>query len=229
MEVADTLVTLQPAGISELPKPQRAKATAIIQSAVPVARRKDGTGGPFTICVLGNLRYVKDPMRAAYAVRTLPRDLNVRVLQAGSTLEKRYQDATARESGKNSRYDFRGALSRAAARRLLARSDILVQSSRMEGGANAICEAIAAGVPVIASRIPGNVGILGKRYPGLYPVANTHSLAALLHRAATSPVYYAKLQAACNALKPLVSEERERQLWQRVLRQAQHDKRLSKD
>lgn len=217
LQVADMLVTLQPAGLSELPKLLRARATAIIQSAVPIARRKQLTRGVFTICVLGNLRHVKDPMRAAYAVRSLPRDLNVRVVQAGCTLEKRYQDATVRESGKNPRYNFRGALSRSAAGRLLARSDVLVQSSRMEGGANAISEAIAAGVPVIASRISGNIGILGKCYPGLYPVGNTHSLASLLERAATSRTYYAKLQAACDALQPLVSETRERRLWERVL------------
>ncbi|MDQ6826408.1 MAG: glycosyltransferase, partial [Candidatus Eremiobacteraeota bacterium] len=178
---------------------------------------KRATGGPFSICVLGNIRYVKDPMRAAYAVRTLPRDLNVRVVQAGLTLEKRYEDATARESAKNPRYNFRGALSRAAARRLLARSDVLVQSSRMEGGANAICEAIAASVPIIASRIPGNVGTLGEGYPGLYQVGSTDALAALLYRAATSPAYYANLETACAALKPLVREARERQSWQRLL------------
>lgn len=221
LEIADTLVTLQPAGLSKVPKGLRLKATAIIQSAVPIVRQKTSARGPFTICVLGHLRREKDPMRAAYAVRSLPRNLNVQVVQAGRILDKSFEAATGRESGKNPRYDFRGALSQAAARRLLARSDVLVQSSRIEGGANAICEAIASGVPVIASRISGNVGILGRNYPGLYPVGNTKALAALLHRAATSCAYYAKLERACEALKALVSEERERRLWNDVLERPQ--------
>lgn len=216
LEIADTLVTLQPDGLRELPQALRHKAVAIIQSATPVTR-KTSPARAFTICVIGHLRFEKDPMRAAYAVRSLPRDLRLRVVQAGRILDERYARATTRETGKNFRYTFRGALSRAAARRLLAQSDLLVQSSRMEGGANVLCEAIASGIPVIASRISGNAGILGRTYPGLYPVANTEALKALLLRAATSPAYYTTLERACNALKPLVREARERQLWERVL------------
>ncbi len=218
MEIADTLVTLQPAGLSELPTALRSKAVAIIQSATPVARQKTSARAAFTICVLGHLRHEKDPMRAAYAVRALPQSLNVRIVQAGRMLEERYKDATALETSKNSRYHFRGSVSRAAARRLLARSDLLVQSSRMEGGANTVCEAIATGIPVIASRIPGNVGILGRDYPGLYPAGNTKALAALLRQAATSAAYYAKLERACRDLRPLVSVVRERNLWEGILR-----------
>lgn len=217
LQIADVLVTLQPDAIGELPRTLRSKAVAIIQSAAPAARRRR-TQGAFTICVLGHLRYEKDPMRAAYALRTLPHDLNVRVVQAGRILDQRYEDAAAREIIRNARYDFRGELSRTAARRLLAGTDLLVQSSRMEGGANAICEAIATGVPVVASRVSGNVGILGRNYPGLYQVGNTTALAALLRRAATSATFYAKLQAACGALKPLVSPARERRLWAALLR-----------
>ncbi|GAC1392073.1 MAG: hypothetical protein NVSMB31_09900 [Vulcanimicrobiaceae bacterium] len=218
MRAADALVTLQPAGIRELPRALQGKAVAIIQSAQPVRRRMAAEArAPFTICVLGHLRYEKDPMRAAYAVRQLPKALHVRLIQAGQILDERYARATARESERNARYEFSGALSRAAASSLLARSDLLVQSSRMEGGANAVCEAIAAGVPILASRIPGNIGILGKQYPGLYPVGDTAALAALLERAATSTAYYIELQVACQALKPLVSEQRERDLWEGVL------------
>jgi hypothetical protein len=34
-------------------------------------------------------------------------------------------------------------------------------SSLAEGGANVIGEAAVVGIPVLASRIPGNVGLLG--------------------------------------------------------------------
>src|SRR5579872_6260916 len=71
MEAADVLVTLQPEAIRELPARLRHKARAIVQSAPNkrhARRRRDGT---LNICVLGHLRAEKDPMRAAYAVRSL--------------------------------------------------------------------------------------------------------------------------------------------------------------
>ena len=68
------------------------------------------------------------------------------------------------------RYQWRGEVSHGRALRLLARARLLVVSSRMEGGANVVSEALVAGVPVIASRIPWNVGMLGEGYPGYYQV-----------------------------------------------------------
>ena len=61
----------------------------------------------------------------------------------------------------NPRYDWRGDRPRAEVRRLLGRARAMVLSSVSEGGANIISEAVAAGVPVLASRIDGSVGLLG--------------------------------------------------------------------
>ena len=57
----------------------------------------------------------------------------------------------------------------------------MVLSSLSEGGANVISEAVAAGVPVLASRIDGSVGLLDD-YPGYFPVRDTAALARLLER-----------------------------------------------
>ena len=217
MEVADRLVTLQPAGIDALPKPFRPKAVSIIQSAPRFAPKAGRTKRSWRICVLGHLRYEKDPMRAAYAVRKIDAQFDLRVVQAGGILQARYERIVAREMEINSRYQYVGALGRPAALRLLASSDLLVQSSRMEGGANAICEAIAAGVPVLASRISGNVGILGSRYPGLYRVADTSDLQRLLESAIRFPAFYRQLGAATEQLRPLVEEGRERNAWHAIL------------
>ena len=59
----------------------------------------------------------------------------------------------------------------------------MVISSLSEGGANVISEAAVAGVPVLASRIDGNVGLLGADYPGYFPVGDTEALARLLRTA----------------------------------------------
>lgn len=216
MQAADVLVTLQPEAIRELPPQLRRKARAIVQSA-PRRRRTRRSGTTLRICVLGHLRPEKDPMRAAYALRTVDPQLRVEVVHAGGILSPRYERLVESEMRRNPRYRYVGELPRGKALALLAGSDLLVQSSRMEGGANTVCEAIACGTPVLASRIPGNTGILGRRYPGLYELADTRALARLIERAATSAAYRARLERACRSLAPLVSPLAERRAWAHVL------------
>ena len=93
----------------------------------------------------------------------------------------------------------------------------MVISSRMEGGANVVTEALAAGVPVIASRIPGNVGMLGKNYAGYYPPGDERALARLLWRAESDPEFYRKLKRLCAARRCLVSRKREKQALKQLL------------
>jgi glycosyltransferase involved in cell wall biosynthesis len=94
-------------------------------------------------------------------------------------------------------------------RRRVARGHLLVISSRMEGGANVICEAVRAGTPVIASDIPGNRGMLGEDYLGYYPVADTAALASILARAETDAGFYARLSRQCAARSHFFDPARE--------------------
>ena len=80
----------------------------------------------------------------------------------------------------------------------------------MEGGANVVSEALAAGVPVLASKISGNIGMLGEDYEGYYPVENEHALSALMTRFESSATFRRRLEFQCNARKHLISAERER-------------------
>ena len=216
MRAADVLVTLQPDALLRLPAGLHRKARAVIQSAPPhphASRR----GSVFRVCVLGHLRAEKDPMRAASAAHMLDPRVKIEIVHAGALLEPKYANVIGIEMRRNPRYRYVGELPRSRALRLLASSDLLVQSSRIEGGANTICEALACGTPVIASRISGNVGILGARYPGLYDVGDTRALARLLERAATSRAFYARLKAACAELRALVDPVRERRAWESLL------------
>lgn len=117
----------------------------------------------------------------------------------------------------NPRYQWLGELPRWRALRVLARSRLHVLSSRAEGGANVLSEAIACGVPTLASRIPGSVGILGRDYPGYFPVGDTQALADLLRRAETDAGFRGRLQAACDRLRPLVHPDHEREALKRLL------------
>ena len=87
----------------------------------------------------------------------------------------------------------------------------------MEGGANVVCEAAAAGVPVIASWVSGNVGMLGRGYPGYYRLADERSLARQIRRAALEPAYYARLERLTAARRPLFRPAAEREGLRRLL------------
>jgi glycosyltransferase involved in cell wall biosynthesis len=167
--------------------------------------------------VLAHLRSEKDPLRAALALRFLPADSRVRVFHAGQALTPRWADLARSAERRDPRYQWLGELSRGQAHRLLARSRLLVISSRMEGGANVISEALVEGVPILASRIPGSVGLLGPRYPGCFPVGDTAALANLLRRAETDRRYYHTLERACAARAGLASPPRERNAWRDLL------------
>ena len=218
LEAASAIVTLQPDGLKLLSSHLRRKTRAIVQSATTVRHARRRKRRRFEVCVLGHLRVEKDPFRAAYALRFLPTSLPIRVTQAGRLLDMRYAEiARLLEARFPSRYRYVGELSRAKARRLLASSDAMVISSRMEGGANAVCEAIASGIPVLASNISGNVGLLGRKYPGLYPLADTRVLARFMERTATNARFLKLLRDRCAALKPLVTLAHERRAWADLL------------
>jgi glycosyltransferase involved in cell wall biosynthesis len=86
----------------------------------------------------------------------------------------------------------------------------MVIASKMEGGANVIAEALTSGVPVLASNISGNRGMLGEGYAGYFPVGGNRQLAVLIDRAATDPVFYQTLLQQCQARSGLFSPEREK-------------------
>jgi glycosyltransferase involved in cell wall biosynthesis len=127
----------------------------------------------FDVCLIGHLRAVKDPFRAAMATRLLPPSSRLRVLQVGGAMSDAMAVRARREMLVNQRYEWLGEQPRSHVHRMLAKSCLCVLSSRIEGGANVLSEAIVASIPILASRIDGNVGILGADYPGYFDVGNT--------------------------------------------------------
>jgi glycosyltransferase involved in cell wall biosynthesis len=117
------------------------------------------------------------------------------------------------EALRNTRYRWLREQSRPRTLKLLAQSQLCVISSQLEGGANVMSEAIVASVPVLASRVAGNVGILGKDYPGLFPVGNSQQLAQLLRRAECDAKFLAQLKSRIKKLTPLFDPVNEKQAW----------------
>ena len=209
LDLAHRLIVLQECGPDELTPEHRARTRVIYQSAPAAAPRKPDPEG-LTVCVLGNLRPEKDPFRAALAARLLPEESGVRVLHAGSAESEGYEEAATEHEKKIARYRWLGPAKPEEALELLGRSHALVQSSVMEGGANAVGEAMAAGVPVLASDIPGNAGMLGRDYPGYYSTGDERALANLMRRAETDTDFYERLRREVQSRAHLVSRERER-------------------
>jgi putative glycosyltransferase (TIGR04348 family) len=215
LQLADRIVVLQPSALKELKTVLRKKTRVIYQSieTKPAHPRKRIAVRLFDVCVIGHLRSVKDPFRAALASRALPAASQMRIRQIGRAMTRSMSETARNEMKINPRYRWLGELPRARTLGALAGSDLCVISSRMEGGANVLSEAIVAGVPVLASRIDGNVGILGDDYPGLFTVGNTLALARLLRRAETDQKFLSRLKIRVMKLAPLFDPAREERAW----------------
>lgn len=196
LALADRLVVLQPRALDELPARYRLKSAVIYQSANaltpalrPVRR--------FDIVQVGHLRHEKDPFTPITALRHLPTGSRIRLTQIGNALDTHHADTMAVVTRDEPRLHWLGGMSHAATRQRIKRAHLLVIASRMEGGANVIVEAITAGVPVVASDISGNIGMLGEHYPGLFPFGDAVACAAMLRRAETDTRFYDRLVRAC--------------------------------
>lgn len=206
---ATVLVLLQEAGLDRLAPALRAKAHVIYQSAPALRPAPDTRRRQFDACMIGHLRLEKDPqtfMRAAQLV-THPR---LRLLHVGGALDPALAEAARTTEQATARYRWLGPMAHAATRQRLKRCGAMVIASSMEGGANVIIEAVTSGVPVLASGIDGNRGMLGADYAGYFPLGDAPALARLLDRIAGDPAFDALLRRQCAARAPLFAPAAER-------------------
>jgi len=218
LESASQVVTLQPAALDVLDASIRPKTSVIYQSAMPFVPALKKAEDCFQVCLIGHLRAVKDPLLAIEAVRKLDPLSRTRIVHAGAAADDALE-ARAREASdeKGSRYRWIGALPHEEARVLIARSHALLLTSRAEGGANVLSEALAIGVPILASRVNGVEGLLGAGYPGLFPPGDADALAEALARAEHDEIFYRRLELAGRKLAPMVAPSWEMRSWQQLL------------
>jgi putative glycosyltransferase (TIGR04348 family) len=217
LAIADRLVVLHPGGAAELPAELRHKVHVVPQSAATPTSAAPRSQRVFQVCVVGHLRVEKDPLRTALAARLMPPESRVVVRHAGRALTEEMARAAEAEQRDNPRYRWLGELPPWRARALIARSRVLSLTSKMEGGANVLSEALAAGTPIVASRIPCTEALLGEDYPGLFPFGATEELAILLDKAERDERFLALLAERCRAKRSFVSPRRELQALKRLL------------
>jgi putative glycosyltransferase (TIGR04348 family) len=210
LQLATRLIVLQQAGLDELKPDLRDKAQVIHQSARQLtAIDRNAATRHFDVVMIGHLRDEKDPLTFIRAA-ALVASPSIRLWQIGGALTPALQGQAELTQSQHPRYRWLGNMPHAATRQRLKRSHLMVITSIMEGGANVIIEAVTSGVPVLASDISGNRGMLGDDYAGYFPVGDSAALAALIERALADPTFHARLQQQCVARAPLFSPQRER-------------------
>jgi glycosyltransferase involved in cell wall biosynthesis len=153
--------------------------------------------------MVGHLRAVKSPETWFDTARALRHRPDIRLDHIGDALDPALGDAARRCMAECPNYRWLGALPHAATRRRIQQAHVLVHASTMEGGAHVVIEAVTSGTPVLASRIDGNLGLLGEGYTGVFDCGDVAALATLLQRCRDDPAMLARLAAQCKERAPL--------------------------
>ncbi len=212
LALAHSLVVLQDLGVKSLPPQHQAKARVIFQST-GTRQTLPKTSRHLRVVVVGHLREEKDPLTLMAAARLLPPDAGVFIDHIGASLDPALGQAAQATQAQCPHYRWLGALPHRQTLQRIQRAHLLVHCSRMEGGAHVLMEAMCSGTPVLASRIDGNVGLLGEDYAGYFEPGDARALASLI-LACRSQVGHASVVAhlrdACALRAPLFEPQAER-------------------
>lgn len=218
LALADRLIVLHEGAPADVPAEHRAKCVVCFQSAGQ-RRTLPKTQRHLRALTVGHLRDEKDPRTAFAAMRLLAARDDIALDHIGGALD----DALAAEARtlmrEQPRYRWLGALPHAATLARIQRAHALVHPSAMEGGAHVVLEAVRSGTPVLASRIPGNVGMLGRDYRGYFEPGDAAGLAALLQQLRDDPAMLQGLRAQCDQRSPLFEPAREQATLKNVIAQ----------
>jgi len=210
LALADRLVVLNELGLRSLPAALQHKASVCLQST-PQRQTRVKTTRHLRALMVGHLRAEKSPQTYFEAARLLAARPDILLDHVGSGLDEALAAEARALMQSHARYRWLGGLAHAATRARIQAAHVLVHASRIEGGAHVVTEAITSGTPVLASRIDGNLGLLGADYSGTFAWGDAEGLAALLRRCRDDAAMLPALQAQCAARSPLFKPERERQ------------------
>lgn len=126
LELASRLIVLQPKALDELPEGRRAKTRVVYQSVKPFPQTRNPRVSTrnFQVCVIGHLREIKDPFRAAMAARLLPASSRVRIIHVGGAMNEKMAERARREMEINPRYRWIGEQPQWRVRQILMRSQL---------------------------------------------------------------------------------------------------------
>ena len=144
---------------------------------------------------VGRLAAVKNYALLLHAMARLPAAPACRLILIGEGPEKTALRQLAAQLGLEARVEFSGH--REDVPQLLEQLDLFVLPSLSEGMSNTVLEAMAAGLPVLASDVGGNRELIASDQTGvLFPSGDVAALAGELLRLLGSPDLRARLGAA---------------------------------
>jgi putative glycosyltransferase (TIGR04348 family) len=216
LRLAQRLIVLHELAALDLPLELRDKARVCLQST-PTRRRLAKTDAWLRCLMVGHLRDEKSPQTYFDAARRLAGRADIRLDHIGAPLDERLGAEAAELQASLPGYRWLGEQPHAATRARIQRAHGLVHPSRMEGGAHVVMEALRSGTPVLASRIPGNLGMLGTDYDGTFEPGDGAALASLIERCRDEASMLRKLQQQCERRAPLFDPARERATLRRLL------------
>jgi putative glycosyltransferase (TIGR04348 family) len=218
LALADRLIVLHEGAPEDVPAEHRSKCVVCFQSTTS-RQRLPKTTRHLRALMVGHLRDEKDPRCAFAAMRLLAARSDISLDHVGAALDTALGTEAQALTKAQHHYRWHGALPHAATLRRIQRAHVLVHPSAMEGGAHVVMEAVRCGTPVLASRISGNVGMLGRDYHGTFEPGDAAGLAALLQRLRDDPAMLQGLCAQCDQRSPLFEPARERATLNNVIAQ----------
>ena len=179
LKLAHRLVVLQDMGPKSLPAEFQSKCQVIFQST-PRRQPVLKTTHKLRALMVGHLRSEKSPETYFAAARALAQRSDIVLDHIGAPLDADLGEQARQLASEVPTYRYLGEQTHAATRARIARAHVLVHPSRMEGGAHVVMEAVMSGTPVLASRIDGNVGMLGADYAGYFDCGAADQLVTVL-------------------------------------------------
>jgi putative glycosyltransferase (TIGR04348 family) len=213
---ADALIVLNERGVQRLPAALRSKCHVLLQSC-PMRRALPKTPRHLRALMVGHLRDEKDPRCYFRAAQRLAGRTDILLDHVGAALDPALGAEAAALAAAQSNYRWLGAQPHTATRARIQAAHVLVHASRIEGGAHVVIEAMRSGTPVLASRIDGNLGLLGADYSGTFAVGDDAALATLLAGARDDADMLPVMQRQLALRAPLFSPEAERATLKHVV------------
>jgi putative glycosyltransferase (TIGR04348 family) len=208
LDYASRLIVLQHLGLNELKPQHRAKAHVVLQSTTS-RKTVAKTARHLRALMVGHLRDEKSPQTLFAAARLLQERKDIGIELVGAGLDESLAQIATETVAACAIFHWSGALNHIKTRAKIQRAHVLVHASKMEGGAHVIMEAVCSGTPVVASNIPGNMGMLGEDYAGYFPVGDAGALAKMLLRCKDEPAFLDQLKQQCAARAPLFAPQAE--------------------
>ncbi|MBK1856282.1 glycosyltransferase [Verrucomicrobiaceae bacterium 5K15] len=215
LAVSTAIVSLHEGFSHRIPEDLTAKTQVIYPSVRLPDTMEHRPKGQLEVIIAGNFRAEKNPALMMEAVRGLQSSpMQFHAFGQGGE----YQSALEQTAAECPNFHFHGVQDHDVVIEKMKTAHVLLNTSTEEGGANAICEAVVIGLPVIASKIAGNIGMLGSDYDGLFPLEDPAVLIEILARTANDSDFYQHLKQQISTRAPLFSYHQEKQAWCELVR-----------